>query len=98
MWRDIFIQGTLFCRSESPLAVICCILYTVSCSQPYSVSANWMTLLSDVIADKRLGDLALPGSHDAGTRGCDVNSYLIERSQEFQVLWDFLKPVKLIQG
>ena len=37
-----------------------------------------MTLLNDVIGDLRLGDLALPGSHDAATEGCDLDSYLVD--------------------
>ena len=39
-----------------------------------------MGLLNDVIGNMRLGDLALPGSHDAGTEGCDLDSYLVDQT------------------
>ena len=44
-----------------------------------------MTLLNDVIGDLRLGDLALPGSHDAATEGCDLDSYLVDTRFLFEL-------------
>ena len=50
------------------------------CLQPLDVKSEWMTLANDVIGDLRLGDLTLPGSHDAGTEGCNSSSYLVDNT------------------
>ena len=44
-----------------------------------------MGLLNDVIGDLRLGDLTLPGSHDAATEGCTADSFLVDQSFLFGI-------------
>ena len=44
-----------------------------------------MSLLRDEIGDTRLGDLFLPGSHDAATEGCSVDSYLVDQNFLFEL-------------
>ena len=56
---------------------------------PLPVHELWMTLLRDAIGDTPLSELALPGSHDAGTAGTDSNSVLVEQNQVFTVAETF---------
>ena len=57
----------------------------LECLQAVNVTAWWMGLLNDVIGDLRLGDLTLPGSHDAATENCTADSYLVDQSFLFGV-------------
>ena len=54
-----------------------------------------MTQLNPHIGDRRLGDIIIPGSHDAGTYGIDENSYLIDRNFLFQ-LGEIVTPQTLV--
>ena len=45
-----------------------------------NVTEHWMRLLRDDIGDLRLGEMPLPGSHDAMTRGCSNQSYLVDQT------------------
>ena len=42
-------------------------------------TANWMSLLRPLIGDQRLGDIVIPGCHDAGTWGINEWSILVEQ-------------------
>ena len=57
----------------------------LECLQAVNVTAWWMGLLNDVIGDLRLGDLTLPGSHDAATEGCTADSFLVDQSFLFGI-------------
>ena len=62
------------------------LLFAVAqCLQPLDVKSEWMTLANDVIGDLRLGDITLPGSHDAGTEGCNESSYLVDNTFLFGI-------------
>ena len=51
--------------------------------------AGWMGLLRDEIGDTRLGDIMIPGTHDAGTEGIDENSYLVYKLALLQFVQGF---------
>ena len=54
-----------------------------------------MTDLNTIIGDERLGDIQLPGSHDAGTVGIDENSDLVDRNFFYQAA-DVVAPQAVV--
>ena len=58
---------------------------------PYDL-ANWMSQLSD---DLYLWQLALPGSHDAGTAQCVAPASLFTRTQSFSIINQLILGVRV---
>ncbi|CAH1795823.1 unnamed protein product, partial [Owenia fusiformis] len=46
---------------------------------------EWMSLLRPMIGDRRIGDIVIPGSHDAGTWGITAESELINNNPLFEL-------------
>jgi hypothetical protein len=67
-------------------------------------AANWMSLLRPEIGDQRLGDIVIPGCHDAGTSGITEDSILVDQNALYQfakvitpatiVNWSITQPDK----
>ena len=56
-----------------------------------------MTLTSEFINHKRLGDLVIPGSHNAGSYGCNASDFtLVKKKAVFVTIEDIVPQVNLI--
>ena len=57
-----------------------------------------MTLTSEFIYHKRLGDLVIPGSHNAGSYGYNASDFtLVKKRAVFVAIEDIVPQVKLIK-
>ena len=57
-----------------------------------------MTLTSEFINHKRLGDLVIPGSHNAGSYGCNASDFtLVKKKAVFVTIEDIVPQVQLIK-
>ena len=65
------------------------------CLEEVNVYADWMGLMKQEINDTRLGDLAVPASHDTATSGINEDSYLVDQNFLFR-LGDLVVPEVLV--
>ena len=65
------------------------------CLEELNIYADWMKLMKYMIEDTRLGDLAIPATHDTGTCGINEDSYLIDQNFLFR-LGDIVVPEVLV--
>ena len=63
-----------------------------------NVTEHWMRLLRDDIGDLRLGEMPLPGSHDAMTRGCSNQSYLVDQTPTNLLIRSYFPEVTTVRS
>lgn len=65
------------------------------CLQSFRYESEWMSLIKEDIGEVKLGDLAIPGSHDTATTGINEDSYLIDRNFLFRI-GDLVAPEVMV--
>ena len=58
-------------------------VFSADCLEALDIHENWMRVLNPFIAHKRLGDLYIPGSHDAAAYDCNRGGGVVFSNNAF---------------